>query len=117
MSEDKDIDIDIWDKLESLPEQIEEGHKVSKWTVVRLLNSCIEDLQRIARESYEAEIILAYEQPMEYLKHSTGADETVSGHAIILKDTLLRLLKFLPDQINGKNRQKPRWWNRQTHRI
>lgn len=98
MSEDKDID--IWDKLESLPEQIEEGHKVSKWTVVRLFNSCIDDLQRIASESYGAEIKMVLENPMEYLRHPTGADETVSGYAIILKDTLLRLLKFLPDQIN-----------------
>lgn len=100
MSEDKDID--IWDKLESLPEQIEEGHKVSKWTVVRLFESCIDDLQRIASESYGAEIKLALEQPMEYLKHSTGADETVSGYVMVLKDTLLRLLKFLPDQFNGE---------------
>ena len=98
----EDKDADDWDLLESLPEQIEKGNIVPKRTIVKLLGACFDDLQRIARESYEAEIKLAVEKPMEYLRHSTGADETVSGYVSILKDSIFHLFAFLPDEINGE---------------
>ena len=110
MSSKEEKSNDIWESLESLPEKIKEGHKYSKWTIIRIFLKCIDDLERIARESYESEIKLAIEQPMEYLKHSTGADETVSGYVIILKDALLHLLRFLPNQIKEsamQNEEEP----------